>query len=134
MDLASRLQKVLSDKGWQRADLVRESGESSSVVSQWLGAGSKAIKSIGDIETALRLEKSTGFSALWLAKGVGPEKPPSPASLALTDAIDLVAQTIAHSPEKDKVRTALLAIVDDDSPHYRRRLLELLNPTSSHLD
>ena len=59
---------------WDHADLVRASGESSSVVSQWLGKGSKPINTIGKIETAIRLERATGFSALWLAKGVGAKR------------------------------------------------------------
>lgn len=125
MDLPARLQRVMTETGWSRADLVRESGESSSVVSQWLGAGSKIIKSIGDIETALRLERASGFSAVWIAKGVGPEKART-TDLALSAAVDLVASAIAASPDKNKLRVALLAMVEDDSTHYKQRLLELL--------
>lgn len=60
-------------RGWQYSDLVRESGESRSVVSQWLGRGSKEIKSIGKQEAAERLERASGYAALWIAKGIGPK-------------------------------------------------------------
>lgn len=59
---------------WQQSDLMTASQQSSSVVSQWLGKGSKEIKSIGKMEAAIYLERATGFSALWVAKGMGPKK------------------------------------------------------------
>lgn len=46
----------------------------SSAVSQWLGNGGKIIHSIGSIRAAIYLERKTGFSALWLAKGEGQPK------------------------------------------------------------
>lgn len=46
----------------------------SSAVSQWLGNGGKIIHSIGSIRAAIYLERATGYSALWLAKGEGPPK------------------------------------------------------------
>lgn len=63
----------MAAKGWEHADLVKHSGESSSVVSQWLGKGSKEIKSIGKLEAALNIEAASGYSALWVAKGKGPK-------------------------------------------------------------
>jgi hypothetical protein len=71
--LIERLAEVMAAKSWEHADLVRVSGESSSVVSQWLGKGSKVIKSIGKMETAMRIEDASGYAALWLAKGIGPK-------------------------------------------------------------
>jgi SOS-response transcriptional repressor LexA len=69
--LQERLQEVMSAKAWGYRDLLRVSGESSSVVSQWLGRGSKIIKSIGKMEAAERIEQNSGFSALWIARGIG---------------------------------------------------------------
>lgn len=63
---------------WEHADLVRVSGQSSSVVSQWLGKGSKDIKTIGKIEAALNIERASGYSALWVAKHIGPKMAPRP--------------------------------------------------------
>lgn len=59
---------------WEYGDLVAASGMSKSVVSQWLGRGSKPIHSIGHMAAAERLEAATGFAALWLAKGQGPKR------------------------------------------------------------
>lgn len=72
--LKERLERIMREMGWDHGDLVRESGASSSAVSQWLGHSSKIIKSIGQVEAAERLSWRTGYSALWIAKGIGPEK------------------------------------------------------------
>lgn len=60
--------------GWQQADLKRVSRQTNSVVSQWLGKGSKLIKSIGKMEAAENIEQASGYAALWIAKGVGPKR------------------------------------------------------------
>jgi hypothetical protein len=74
--LIERLQIVMAAKGWKHGDLVSITGMSSSVVSQWLGHGSKTIKTIGKMEAALKLQAASGFSALWIAKGAGPRHAP----------------------------------------------------------
>jgi hypothetical protein len=71
-DLPDRLAEVMHAMHWSHSDLMRVSKQSSSVVSQWLGKGSKSIKTIGKIEAALYIERESGFSALWIAKGIGP--------------------------------------------------------------
>lgn len=73
MTLQERLEEVMQAKGWDRADLVRVSGQSSSVVSQWLGKGSKIIHTIGRLEAAEALARESGYAALWIAKGIGPK-------------------------------------------------------------
>lgn len=60
--------------GWDAAQVAAVAGVSGSAVSQWLGNGSKTINSIGKIDAAIYLERKSGFSALWLAKGVGPKR------------------------------------------------------------
>jgi hypothetical protein len=74
--LVERLQIVMTAKGWKHGDLVTVTGMSSSVVSQWLGHGSKTIKTIGKMEAALKIQAASGFSALWIAKGIGPRHAP----------------------------------------------------------
>lgn len=74
--LVERLQIVMKAKGWKHADLVSITGMSSSVVSQWLGHGSKTIKTIGKMEAAMKLQAESGFSALWIVKGAGPRHLP----------------------------------------------------------
>jgi hypothetical protein len=86
-DLKTRLGEVMRSARWEYQDLVRESGESHSVVSQWLGRGSKEIKTIGKMEAAIRLERATGFSALWIAKGIGPKRTTSQETPTLKSAI-----------------------------------------------
>lgn len=56
-----------------RDDLIRISGQSQSVVSQWLGKSSKLIKSIGKIEAAQALGRASGYESVWIAKGLGPK-------------------------------------------------------------
>lgn len=77
MTLQERLEELMKEKGWDHADLMRVSGQSSSVVSQWLGNGSKAIKTIGKIEAAMRIAEETGYSATWIAKGIPPKRLPA---------------------------------------------------------
>lgn len=75
MTLIERLERIMKEMGWDRADLQRVAGVTSSAVSQWLGKGSKLIHTIGQMEAAERLAQATGYRALWIAKGVGPERP-----------------------------------------------------------
>lgn len=72
--LKERLAEVMAAMGWEYPALVAASGESHSVVSQWLGRGTKTIHSIGKMEAAERIEEETGYAALWIAKGKGPKK------------------------------------------------------------
>lgn len=76
--LQHRLERIMEEMRWTRAQLVEASGESSSVVSQWLGKGSKIIKTMGSLRAALRLQERTGYNALWIATGEPPEKPQNP--------------------------------------------------------
>lgn len=86
--LQDRLEEVMRAMNWQHADVVRVSRQSSSVVSQWLGKGSKVIHTIGKLEAALYIERASGFSALWVAKGMLPKyaKTPAPVVTAVPPA------------------------------------------------
>ena len=79
--LEERLREVMDAMNWGRQDLMRVTGQSSSVVSQWLGRGSKPIHTMGKIEAAVALERETGFLAAWIAKGIGPKRKPAAAEL-----------------------------------------------------
>lgn len=99
MTLVERLKIVMDAMKWTHADLVRVSGQSSSVVSQWLGKSSKIIKTIGKLEAAEAIEQASGFCALWIAKGIGPQRvspphvaePPAPYG-SPSPAAEVVAQ------------------------------------------
>jgi transcriptional regulator with XRE-family HTH domain len=71
--LTDRLEELMRVQKWTRADVLRISGVSSSVLSQWMGKGSKVIKTIGDMKAATKLSEASGYNALWIAKGEGPK-------------------------------------------------------------
>lgn len=111
--LQERLEEVMRARGWQHADLVRVSGQSSSVVSQWLGKGSKIIKEIGKLEAALAIEAASGYSALWVATGKGPRMAAS----------RLHQHLQAREPQAAYATTA----TDRDALEYLRKMLARLD-------
>lgn len=72
---------------WDYQDLMRITKQSHSVVSQWLGRGSKEIKTIGKLEAAIYIERASGFSALWVAKGMGPRRVDRAAMMTLAEPV-----------------------------------------------
>jgi len=68
--LQERMQEFVRETGWTVGQISETADVSSSAVSQWLGGQTLSIK----IEPAVLLERATGFSALWLAKGKGPKR------------------------------------------------------------
>lgn len=54
-----------------------------------------------------------------------PLRPSRPPDLAA--ALPVVLDALAAAPDRQRLRTALLALVDDDAPQYRERLAELLS-------
>lgn len=71
--LSERLDEVMTAMKWTRADVMRITGQSSSVVSQWMGRGAKnkIIRTIGSVKAAIMLERASGYSGLWIAEGEG---------------------------------------------------------------
>lgn len=120
--LIERLTEVMDFMQWQQPDLMRESRQSSSVVSQWMGKGSKQIKTIGKMEAAIYLERATGFSALWIAKGMGPKRvtssssqgvqqlhalrEPTPAPYGLLELLERVGMLLAAVPPANRAAFA----------------------------
>lgn len=144
-DLQTRLAEVMTAMRWEHADLVRVSKQSSSVVSQWLGKGSKSkiIKSIGKMEAAENIERASGFAALWVAKGLGPKRitPPAPAvSLArspigtysaLEQTLADLAKLISEAPVEHRhaIASNLSGMaLDGGASHWLLALLPLLTP------
>lgn len=111
--LQERLAEVMRACQWTHADLVRISGQSSSVVSQWRGKSSKIIKSIGSLDAAQRIEAASGYAALWVATGQGPklkaQESAAPYRLSRVPH-SWHARFDALSPEQ---RDTLLGIVED---------------------
>lgn len=84
---------------------------------------------------------------MWLGEGEGnpdwvkPETADVPAApsqllspLTLETALPVVLDRLAKSPARDKLRTALNALLEDDSPEYRQRLAALLTTTGEASD
>ncbi|ATA55361.1 hypothetical protein CKY39_20660 [Variovorax boronicumulans] len=64
------MQELVRDTGWTVGEISTKAEVSHSAVSQWLNGETQSLK----IEPAVLLERYTGFSALWLAKGKGKKK------------------------------------------------------------
>lgn len=125
--LKARLERIMLEHGWDHAQLMRVTGQSSSAVSQWLGKGSKEIKSIGSLEAALRLADATGYHALWLAEGKGPPKPYAAPALP-----DPAAPTRAAEPGRGYLPASrtlddLRALLSSTAAPMRPAVAELLS-------
>lgn len=141
--LQQRLEEVMKAKNWDHADLMRVSGQSSSVVSQWLGKGSKDIKEIGKLEAAIYLERASGYSALWIAKNLGPKHIANTATVAREPAASyhVPGQTLAQlgqmlaavPPSHREAVAANLAgwARDGGAEHWRAALSGLLSDIES---
>lgn len=123
----------MSACGWEHAELVRVSGQSNSVVSQWLGKGSKEIKSIGKMEAAERIESASGYAALWVAKGIGPKTAAAAHAnngLNLHDALERVGVALAQAmPAEDRAELADVMAMwarYEGKDKYRKAAEELL--------
>lgn len=71
MERHQRITKAINASGKQKQQIAKECGVSNASVSQWLSGDSKSLRP----ENLYALAKATGFCAMWLAIGEGPEKP-----------------------------------------------------------
>lgn len=67
MALKDRIQALL-DAGFTRTEIAKAAKKSQSAVTQWLSGDTKELKS----DSAAGIQAATGFSAVWLATGIGP--------------------------------------------------------------
>ena len=74
--LQERLAEVMDALGWVQADVERVSGASRSLVAQWLGKAKRPVKTIGNVNAAVKLQQESGYSAAWLAQGIEPKMAP----------------------------------------------------------
>lgn len=68
--LQERIAKLMAETGKTVGDLAEIAGVSSSAVTQWKDGPTKSLKTA----PAVKLATATGFSAMWIATGTGPEK------------------------------------------------------------
>lgn len=68
--LQDRIAKLMAETGKTVGELADIAGVSSSAVTQWKDGPTKSLKTA----PATKLAAATGFNAMWIATGVGPEK------------------------------------------------------------
>lgn len=126
---------------WEHADVVRVSGQSSSVVSQWLGKGSKPIHSITKVEAAVRLADASGFSAVWIASGKGPRRRPTYYALEVREPsapwsddalLERLGLLLAQVPKERRPAAADAMrgwVLDGGADHWREMFKAAVRPT-----
>lgn len=111
--LIERLTKVMAFKGWNSPQQLADvAGVTRSAAAQWLGQGSKIIHTIGNMQAAENLEQETGFSALWIAKGIGVERVentnPQRTGWLFPSISEAKVRALADTPELIKLEAAIL--------------------------
>lgn len=115
--LDERIATLMEATGWTVGEIASIAGVTSSAVSQWLGKtgdSGKATKSI-KIEPALLLERKSGFSALWLSKGIGPQRVvPAQAPADLSASLRMVADMLSSLPrvKREGVKAYLAHLIE----------------------
>lgn len=66
-DLQTRIAELMAATSWSVGKIAEIAGVSSSAVTQWKDGPTKSIS----LEPAIRLERESGYSALWIASGKG---------------------------------------------------------------
>jgi DNA-binding transcriptional regulator YdaS (Cro superfamily) len=143
--LQERMSLFMHETGLKIGEIAKIAGVSSSAVSQWTGQGGVKIKTIGNVGAAIRLERMTGFSALWLAEGNGPKKiqirdvesplrsSAHPVKIRGTACLsndgrgDSCSKNIDTNGLRIKGDSAYPAIMDEMTLHRKRRLRDLID-------
>lgn len=140
--LQERMVELMTATGWTVGEIARIAGVTSAAVSQWVGNGQgKQSKSIGNAEAALRLEKASGFSWIWLAQGKGPKLvevdqapfPPQksrPEADQLADALKVLTKALQKADKNARIAVepllSSMAKEPEDSANKSRLILRLL--------
>lgn len=65
--LQDRIAELMTTTGWKVGDIAELCGVTSSAVTQWKDGPTKSIT----LEPAIKIERASGYSALWIASGKG---------------------------------------------------------------
>jgi transcriptional regulator with XRE-family HTH domain len=84
------------------------------------------LEALFDDDAATEAARSLGLMGEPAAEPPPARQPTTRAPL--DQALDVVLDAIASAPDKARLRTALMALLDDDAPAYRQRVAELLAP------
>ncbi len=134
--LEDRLREVMAAKGWEAGDLKRVSKQSWSLVSQWLSGG---VKSIGKMDSVLAIEAESGYSAMWIAKGLGPKMAieAKQADTPLAGAVASVARAVADASKIQRRQLAALleslASAPEDRADTCAAIMGLLAPGTPYV-
>lgn len=71
MERHERIAKAIAATGLKKGEIATACGVANSAITQWITGESKSLKP----ENLYALAKVTGFNAMWLAIGEGPERP-----------------------------------------------------------
>lgn len=133
--VGDRLRTLVAKKGWSLQQFADELGVVYETVRKWL-VGETAPNRKRAQRAAELLDTTPEFILYGSTPAVnGMAHLPSPAEAeprrlygtpTLRQALPVVLDAIAAARERDKLRAALLAFLDDDAPAYRQRLAELL--------
>lgn len=131
--------ELMTATGWTVGEIARIAGVTSAAVSQWVGNGAgKQSKSIGNAEAALRLEKASGFSWIWLAQGKGPKLAATDNSkiedvgqeAQLTDALGVLTKALQKADKNTRIALepllASMANEPEDAAQKSQLILRLL--------
>lgn len=113
--LTDRIEELMEATGWDVQQVAAIAEVTPSAVRQWLGRGSKEIKSIA-LEAAVLLGERSGFRPLWISKGKGPKFP---------NVFDVSARVVADS----RLLPSNVAQLDPDSTIAR--VVELMRETDA---
>lgn len=85
--LQERVAELMAVTGWKVGDIAEICNVSSSAVTQWKDGPTKSIT----LEPAIKIERASGYSALWIASGKG-EKLAHPKSQAEEDCAEFAGE------------------------------------------
>lgn len=124
--------KRLYEAAWKTAEVTGKSAvakllnEAPQTLNNWDDRG----LSLGG---ALKAQAKLGYDANWLltGEGHGPLGHQADARPGVSDALPVVLDALAAAPARKELRDLLGLILDTDSPLYRQRLAELLDPAAA---
>jgi transcriptional regulator with XRE-family HTH domain len=133
--VGDRLRKLVAAKGWTLQQFADELGVVYETVRKWLTGETRPTHARAT-KVAKLLDTTPEFILYGSTPAVNGAARPSALQAAepkalygkptLRQALPVVLDAIAAAKERDKLRAALLAFLDDDAQAYRQRLAELL--------
>ena len=130
MELKDRLREVMEGAGLKKLQFAHAAGVSSGAVTQWLDGTTKAIKS----NKAAALQAATGYSAVWIATGVGEklvataparqDEQVTPGAMEIAALYDMIplASRIKRVQAYNAATAAILQVLESDQPIARPAL------------